>query len=291
MKASKDAGRPFYMYFNSSLMHMPVLPRKEFEGKTGYGNMADGILQMDADFGEMLDYLKELGVEDETIVVFSGDNGAEEESNNRGHSGFFQGSYFTGSEGSLRTPALVRYPGKVPGGRFSDDPVHITDMFTTLVRWAGCEVPKERIIDGVDQRKFFEGEQDASARDGFLFWNGPLLYGVKWRHYKLKFYHQTYIYDPALKLPTPHLINLKEDPLERIPFHLQSTWVVEHAGKLLSDFKKSLQREQLIPTGAPIEFVPKSAEEIRLAGLKENVEMILADQLVKDPIDPGLSPL
>jgi arylsulfatase A-like enzyme len=130
---------------------------------------ADSLLELDTDFGTPVDYLKELGVADNTIVVFTGDNGAEEMEPWRGDGGPWEGSYFTGMEGSLRTPALVRYPGHVPAGQVSNEIVHITDMFTTLVSWAGLQVPTDRVIDGVDQRAFFEGKQKNSNREGFLF--------------------------------------------------------------------------------------------------------------------------
>lgn len=262
MKRSADAGTPFLLYFNHSLMHLPTVPRKEFKGKSGQGEWADCLLELDADFGAVLDYLKELGVEDNTIVVFSGDNGPEEAEPWRGHAGFFDGSYFTGMEGSLRTPCLVRYPGKVPAGRQSNDVVHITDMFTTLARWTGGEVPADRVIDGVDQRAFFEGRQDASARDGFPYWMGETLYGVKWRNFKLVFYEQKTLTDPALKLATPHLVNLTVDPKERKPMnfpHLH-TWAGAHHAKILADFAASVKREPLIPAGAPLNHVPQKAK-------------------------------
>lgn len=119
MKRSVDAGKPFFLYFNHSLMHMPTIPRTEFKGKSGQGDWADCLLELDADFAAILDTLKELGVDGNTIVVFSGDNGPEEVQSWRGHPGFFDGSYFTGMEGSLRTPCIVHYPGLVPAGMSS----------------------------------------------------------------------------------------------------------------------------------------------------------------------------
>jgi arylsulfatase A-like enzyme len=111
-------------------MHLPVEPRKEFKGRTGRGPWADSLVELDSDFGELLDYLKEKGVAKNTIVVFSGDNGPEELEPWRGDPGRWDGSYFTGMEGSLRTPAIIRYPGVVPSGQKSNEIVHITDMFT-----------------------------------------------------------------------------------------------------------------------------------------------------------------
>ena len=161
-------------------------------------------------------------------------------------------------EGSLRTPCLVRYPGRVPAGRQSNEIVHITDMFTTLVRWAGAEVPQDRMVDGADQRAFLEGKEDTSAREGFPYWMGDTLYGVKWRNFKLAMYEQRVLTDPALKLPNPHVINLAVDPKERKPFDFPylHSWTVAHFGRILKEFAESVKREPLIPAGAPLDHVP-----------------------------------
>ena len=262
MKRSVEADQPFFLYFNHSLMHFPILPRADFKGKSGQGEWADCLLQLDADFGTLLDDLKEIGIDGNTIVVFSGDNGPEEMEPWRGHSGFFDGSYFTGMEGSLRTPCLVRYPAKVPGGAQSNEIVHITDMFTTLVRWAGTDVPGDRVIDGMDQRAFLEGKQKHSAREGFPYWMGQTLYGVKWRDFKLVFYMQKTLADPIQKLATPYLLNLIVDPKERKPFDFPyvHSWTAVHFGKILKEFAASVRREPLIPAGAPLDHVPGRAQ-------------------------------
>lgn len=260
LKQSSEQGKPFFLYFDHSLMHFPTIPRADFKGKTGHGDWADCLLEMDTDFGTLLDYLKELGVADNTIVVFSGDNGAEELEPWRGTSGYWEGSYFTGMEGSLRTPALVRYPGHVPAGQKSNEIVHITDMYTTLVLWAGLEVPKDRVIDGVDQRAFFEGKQKKSNREGFPYWLNSTLYGVKWHQFKMVLVEQKTLTDPALSLPTPHLVNLDTDPKEREAFDYPyvHTWVFGHTGQIIGEFEESVKREPLIPVGAPLDYVPKA---------------------------------
>jgi arylsulfatase len=261
MKRSVDSRKPFFLYFNHSMMHLPTIPRAEFKGKSGQGEWADCLLELDADFGAILDAVKDLGIDDNTIIVFSGDNGPEELEPWRGHSGFFDGSYFTGMEGSLRTPCLVRYPGRVPAGRQSNEIVHITDMYTTLLRWAGVDVPNDRVIDGLDQRPFLEGRQEKSARDGFPYWMGETLYGVKWQNFKLVMYLQKTLTDPSLKLMTPHIINLTVDPKERKPydFPYMHSWTGVHFGRILRDYQDSVRREPLIPAGAPLDFVPRRA--------------------------------
>ena len=92
-KAVKD-DKPFYCYFNHSLMHFPMSPRDEFVGKSDNGDWGDCLLMLDHDFGVLLDKLDELGVADNTIVVMCGDNGAEDHLAGRGTGGFFDGSYF-----------------------------------------------------------------------------------------------------------------------------------------------------------------------------------------------------
>ncbi len=263
IRGSVAAGTAFYVYFNHSMLHLPTVAREEFKGTSGAGDWADCLLEMDADFGTLLDLLDELDIADNTIVVFAGDNGPEDTLPWRGTAGFWDGSYFTGMEGSLRTPCLIRWPGHVAAGRVSNEIVHVTDMFTTLLAWAGCDVPSDRIIDGVDQRAFFGGEQDQSNRQGFLFWNGDKLYGVKWQNFKTVFVEQRYFSDASPPYANPRIINLLTDPKEREPVdspHLH-TWVVAHFTRLIAQFQASVKREPLIPFGAPLDFVPARRAE------------------------------
>jgi arylsulfatase A-like enzyme len=255
------ADTPFYVYFNHSLLHFPTVPRDEFAGKSGVGEWADCLLELDGDFGTLLDLLDDLGIAEDTIVTFAGDNGADDCLPWRGTSGFFDGSYFTGMEGSLRTPCLIRWTGHVPAGQLSNEIVHITDMFTTLHGWAGCQIPTDRVIDGVDQRPFFTGEQDKSNRQGFLFWNGEQLYGIKWQNLKMSLVEQRNFFDPAPPYANPRVTNLLVDPKEREPveYPYMHTWVFFHFARLMAEFEDSVKREPPIPFGAPLDFVPGAA--------------------------------
>ena len=210
-----EAARPFYVYFNHSLMHMPVLPRAEFKGRSKQGDWADSLLELDADFALLLDLLDQLDVASDTVVVFAGDNGPEEVLLWRGTPGYWEGSYFAGGEGNLRTPCIVRWPGHIPPGRTSDDIMHVTDWFTTLTR---PPAPSRRPIDrrrqpaGLAYRAVKE-----SQREGYLYWMGTELYGAKWRNFKLILVNQKFETDPPARLATPRLINLITDPQEREP--------------------------------------------------------------------------
>lgn len=262
IRAKVVAETPFFVYFNHSLMHMPVIPRPEFKGTSGQGDWADSLLELDSDFGTLLDLLDELGVADNTLVVFAGDNGPEEVLLWRGSPGFFEGSYLAGGEGNLRTPCIVRWPGHIAHGQVSDDIMHITDWFTTILRAAGIDKPDDREIDGIDQLDWLTGDQPASARDGYLYWMGAELYGVKWRNFKLALVTQKYSTDPPAKLSSPRVINLVVDPHEREPLNVPylHSWTVTHFNRLLGAFHASVEREQPIASGSALDAVPRRAE-------------------------------
>jgi hypothetical protein len=127
-----------------------------------------------------------------------------------------------------------------------------------LLHAAGAAVPGDRVIDGINQLPWL-GNQDASSqRDGYLYWMGPEMYGVKWRNFKLAFVTQTYSTDPVGHLSSPRIINLIADPQEREPMNLPylHSWTVTHFNKLLADYQASVQREAPVPSGAPLDFVP-----------------------------------
>ena len=196
IKRNASAGKPFFAYVSFSLVHMPTLPNLEFAGKTGNGDWADCLAEMDYRTGQILDAIKEAGIEDNTLVVFTSDNGPEATHPWEGDNGPWRGTYFTAMEASLRAPFIIRWPGKVPAGRVSNEIVHIVDIFTTLARVGGAEVPKDRPIDGVDQLDFFLGKQENSNREGFPAYVADRLSAVKWRNWKMHLIWQENMYDP-----------------------------------------------------------------------------------------------
>ncbi len=260
MTRAVEEERPFFVYFNHSLMHMPTIPRAEYKGKSGNGEWADCLLELDGDFARLLDCIRELEVDGNTLVVFAGDNGPEEVQPWRGTPGYWEGSYFAGGEGNLRTPCIVRMPGAVAAERVSNEIMHITDWFSTILAVAGVPVPDDRVIDGVDQWNWICGGQEVSNREGYPYWMGKTLYGVKWHDFKVAFMEQKYSTDAAGRLASPHVINLVADPQEREPLNPQylHSWVAHHVSKILADFQKSVEAEPLIPENAPLDYVPKA---------------------------------
>jgi arylsulfatase A-like enzyme len=256
IKRNAEAGKPFYAYVSSSLVHVPTLPHPEFAGKTGNGDWADCLAEMDYRTGQILDAIKEAGIEDNTLVVFTSDNGPEATHPWEGTCGPWRGTYFTAMEGSLRTPFIIRWPGKVPAGCINNEIVHIVDLFTTLAHVGGAEVPTDRPIDGVDQLDFFLGTQEHSNREGFPAYVADRLTAVKWRNWKVHFIRQDNMYDPPLKLPLPRIINLLTDMKEEHDVAGMNTWVAEPVVKIVGQFLGSLQKNPPIKVGTPDPYIP-----------------------------------
>jgi arylsulfatase A-like enzyme len=256
IKRNAKAGKPFYAYVSSSLVHMPVLPNPEFAGKTGNGDWADSLAEMDYRTGQILDAIKSAGVEDNTVVIFTSDNGPEATDPWQGDSGPWRGTYFTAMEASLRAPFIIRWPGKVPAGNVNNEIVHIVDMFTTLARVGGGQIPKDRPIDGVDQLDFFLGKQDKSNREGFPAYVADRLSAVKWRNWKMHLIWQVNMYDPPQKLPLPKVINLLTDLKEERDVGAKNSWVAEPMMKILFEFQASLKKYPPIPVGTPDPYIP-----------------------------------
>ena len=121
----------------------------------------------------MLDAIERLGITRNTIVFWCTDNGAESRRPWRGSPGPWSGFYNTTMEGGIRTPCLVRWPGRIPAGRVSNEIVHEIDLFPTIAAAVGADiVPKDRAIDGVNQLPFFEGKQAKSNRDTVIYFTG-----------------------------------------------------------------------------------------------------------------------
>jgi arylsulfatase len=259
MKRSVAAGKPFYAYVPFTLMHFPTLPNPKFAGKTGYGDFPDALAEMDANVGTILDAIDELRVRDNTIVVFTSDNGPEATWPWQGSSGPWRGYYFTHMEGSLRVPFIIRWPGRVPAGRVSNEIVHEVDTYTTFARIAGASVPKDRAIDGVDQTDFLLGKTEKSSREGFPVYVADRLEAVKWRNWKVVFYdEQRDWWTPPLKLGSPKAFDLITDPKEEYPaIALRNTWNAGPAMKIVEEFLQSLRKYPPIAPGTLDPYTPR----------------------------------
>jgi len=256
IKRNGTAGKPFFAYVSSSLVHMPVLPGPDFVGKTGNGDWADVLAEMDYRTGQILDAIKQAGIEENTLVIFTSDNGPEATHPWEGDSGPWRGTYFTAMEGSLRAPFIVRWPGRIPAGRISNEIVHIVDMLPTLARVGGAETPRDRPIDGVDQLDFFLGKQENYNREGFPAYVADRLSAVKWRNWKMHLIWQENMYDTPQRLPLPRVYDLLRDLKEERDVGVYNTWVAEPMFKILAGFQASLKKYPPIKVGTPDPYTP-----------------------------------
>jgi arylsulfatase A-like enzyme len=256
MRRKTKANDPFFAYVPLTQLHYPTLPHPDFTGKTGNGDFADSLMEMDHRVGMLLDEIKSLKIENDTIVIFASDNGPEFRRPWRGTAGPWTGTYHTAMEGGLRAPFMIRWPGKVPAGGVSNEIVHVTDLFTTLAQVAGAAIPSDRTIDGVDQLDFFTGTSATSNREGFVYYIKSELRAVKWRNWKM---HLVWEAEPNAgpnHLESPLLFNLIQDPKEETDMHTAASWVRTPMRRMIHEFQESLKAHPPIPPGARDDFVP-----------------------------------
>lgn len=256
MRRQREAGKPFFLYLPYTLVHMPTLPNPDFAGKTGNGEWADCLAEMDHHVGQVLDAVKELGIEKDTVVIFASDNGPEATVPWRGWAGPWRGTYFTAMEGSLRAPCIIRWPGQIPAGRVTNEVVHVVDLYPTLARVAGATVPADRPVDGVDQLDFLLGKQEKSNREGFPVYVFDRLQAIKWRNWKVHLYWQPDMYDTPELLPVPKVCNLLTDPLEERNVTIPNSWVIYPAEGILMRLEMSFKKYPPIPPGTPDPYKP-----------------------------------
>lgn len=252
-------GKPFFAYVALTQPHLPTEPNPAFKGRTGNGDWADMLAEMDANVGEILNMVDRSGVRENTIFIFTSDNGAEFFKPWDGWAGPWRGAYFTALEGGIRVPFLIRWPGQIAAGRVSNEIVHGVDMFATLAKIAGASVPDDRPIDSIDQSDFFLGKSEQSAREGFPIWGADILLAVKWRNWKLHFYRQDTMFDPPQKLGVPFVFNLYTDPREEKP--TADSWVVSPVLKVVGAFQASVAKHPLIPMGTPDPYTPPAKRQ------------------------------
>lgn len=260
MKENAAAGRPFFAYMPITQLHFPSLCHPDFIGRTGHGEMADSLAEMDHRVGQIVDALADIGIAEDTILIFGSDNGPEFRRPWRGTAGYWRSTYHTAMEGSLRVPFMLRWPGNVPAGGVSNEIVHIADIYPTIARIVGADMPSDRIIDGVDQLDFFIGKQTTSNRDGFVFYIKSEMRAVKWRDWKMHMVWEEEVNNGAIKLESPYLFNLIQDPKEETNVALEHSWVAAHMRRMVHEFLEGMKKHPPIAPGTPDPYEPpKSA--------------------------------
>ncbi len=256
MKAKHEANQPFFCYVPITQLHFPSLAHPDHMGITGHGEMADSLAEMDHNIGLIVDAIDEIGIADDTLLIFGSDNGPEFRDPWKGTAGFWRGSYHTAMEGSLRVPFMMRWPGHIQAEVVTDEIIHITDMYTSLLKLVGCEVPDDRPIDGVDQLDFIFGKQEQSNRLGFVFYIKDEVRALKWRHWKMHFIWEPEVYEGPHKLEAPYLFNVISDPKEQTNIMMKENWVRNPMMTMLHEFKQTLKENPPIKPGTPDPYEP-----------------------------------
>ncbi len=236
MERAHASGKPFFLWWNSTRMHVWTHLKPESEGVTGLGIYPDGMVEHDGHVGQVLDKIDELGIADDTIVMYSTDNGAEAMTWPDGGTIPFRGEKNTNWEGGYRVPTAIRWPGVIEPGTIINDIGSHEDMLPTLMAAVGEPDIKEKLLkgnvraigrkykvhlDGYNLLPFFKGEVDRSPRQDFLYWtdDGDIA-ALRYENWKIVFMEQrAHGFDvwqePFVTLRFPKLFNLRSDPFER----------------------------------------------------------------------------
>jgi arylsulfatase A-like enzyme len=254
------AKKPFFIYVAYSQMHPPGMVNPEYAEKSvdRGGPYSDLIGELDVHIGEILDAIKNAGIDDTTMVIVSSDNGMGRvvAALGGGSSGPWRGDFFTPPfEGSMRTLAIVRWPGKTPSGIVTQQILSAHDWLPTLAAIADASdrVPKDRPIDGIDASSFLLGKSTTTGRDSYLFF-GPdgQLMSVRWKVYKNIFRYSEGLDKPIVEPQFPMTFDLSSDPHEDwnlFDTRLTNGWEFGPVFRLIGAYQASVKKYPNISPG------------------------------------------
>ncbi|HSB29664.1 MAG TPA: arylsulfatase [Pyrinomonadaceae bacterium] len=244
MEKQAKAEQPFFLWYNSTAMHFRTHVAEKNVGKSGQDAYSDRMVVHDEQIGQMLDKLDELGIADNTIVMYSTDNGPENDTWPDGANTPFRSQKDTNWEGGWRVPCFIRWPDKIKAGSVLNGIVSHIDMFPTLLAIAGdpnvtekllkgCKVGDKTFkvhLDGYNVMPYLTGEMGESPRKSlFYFSDDGEVMAVRNGDYKFVLAEQretsTNVWqEPLVKLRIPKLYNLRRDPFERADFNANTYW-------------------------------------------------------------------
>jgi len=254
MEKQAKANKPFFLWYNSTAMHFRTHLADKNRGKSGQDDYSDRMVTHDEQIGQMLDKLDELGIADNTFVMYSTDNGPENDTWPDGANTPFRSQKDTNWEGAWRVPCFMRWPGKIKAGSTLNGIVSHQDMLPTLLAIAGDpDVSKKLLtgykagdktfkvhIDGLNVLPYLTGQAKESPRQSFFYVSddGGVM-AVRVGDYKLVFEEQratsTAVWqEPMVKLRLPYIFNLRRDPFERanVNSNIYWDWMINHVPQL-----------------------------------------------------------
>jgi arylsulfatase A len=236
--ANRD--RPFFLYLAHSMPHMPLFRSKDFENKSARGLYGDVIEELDANIGRVLDTLRRLKLERDTLVVFTSDNGPWALFDEQGGSaGLLRGAKGGTYEGGMREPAIFWRPGAIKPGVVTEIGSTL-DLAPTFWALAGVRAPSDRALDGYDLSPVLLGK-GRSPRQTMFYWRGSKLYAVRHGSFKAHFITQPeYGGGPAVAHETPELYNLDHDPSEKWNVAAEHPDVIAEIRRIAEEHRKSI---------------------------------------------------
>jgi arylsulfatase A-like enzyme len=239
------AGKPFLLWHNTTRMHVWTRLSERWSGKTKFGLYADGMQELDWVVGELLAKLDSLGIADDTIIVFTTDNGAEKFSWPDGGTSPFRGEKGLGWEGGFRAPLVMRWPGKIPAGQVLNGIFSLEDVVPTILAAAGVSDIKEQLLtgyeaegktfrvhlDGYNQLPYLTGAAPESPRHEFFYYGEHDLFAIRYQNWKIHFMvKDDWFAGQAVKPTVPRPVNLRVDPFEQ---HMESPGYPQYVGEKL----------------------------------------------------------
>lgn len=257
IEASKSG--PFFLYMPHTFPHIPLAASPRFRGKSAEGLYGDVVEEVDWSVGEVLQTLRRNGLDRNTLVMFSSDNGPWYQ----GSPGKLRGRKNTTYEGGVREPFLARWTGSIPAGRTVNGLASMLDVFPTVTRLCGAALPAKP-LDGIDIWPLLHGEKDSIERAPLLYFDNWDLQCARWMNWKLHIArHNTAAYTPApaigrhsYLLPRPELYNLETDPDESYDVAAEKPKIVkqmlEKIGNMLETFPEPVQKAYAEAKARPV---------------------------------------
>jgi len=238
-----NTDRPFFLYLPHTMPHVPLFASDKFEGASARGLYGDVIEEIDWSVGQILDVLRETGLDQRTLVIFTSDNGPWlTEGLEGGTAGLLRDGKGTTWEGGMRVPSIAWWPETIPAGKTSISLATTMDLMPTIVQLAGAKIPQDRIMDGVDLMPIFL-DPTASVREEVYFYRGTRLWAVRKGSWKLHYITQSaYVGDEPMEHDPPILYHLDRDPRERFNVATEEPEVILEIQAIVDQHLAELKR-------------------------------------------------
>jgi arylsulfatase A-like enzyme len=239
----KNKSRPFFLYLPHTMPHVPLYVSEEFKGKSKRGLYGDVIMELDWSVGEILRTLRELGVDEKTLVIFTSDNGPWLSMGEHGGSAKpLRDGKLTTYEGGLRVPCIIRQPGTIPAGTVCSELASTMDFLPTLVALAGAKPPEDRIIDGKNIWPLLTNPKAKTPHEAFFYYFETQLEAVRSGKWKLLLPHKH-----RDKFVPMALYDLQEDIGEQNDVSAENPQVVKNLSQLADKMRQELG-DTVVPT-------------------------------------------